>query len=434
MDLTRQPPRRPSNAGIAGIVGLARMTDKARGHNADLLGEFKYGESSGLDCEVLELLGVAVDDFADAADRLWDDELEAWVRERMRCSQDQIEAFNNEQLTREPLDDLHRQLLRERIVNFAPGSTDITTVYASIELDDWGAFRDEDLTTGPPRTAFLRTVAGIVGAARMADKARGRRAGKLGAYKYGNDSYVDRTILEFLGISQQDFEEAAWRNPNDTELAEWISQQMTLTPGAVSVLNEKLTRHGITTPGSEGAFRKRRDEVCPERPEVTTYFAMMDIDDEASFGIVDLNRRPPRSPFDNNLGGAYGLARMIDKGRAQISGHIGAYWFGDDSGFDRRVLKLLGLSPEAFTEGLKQHGTDAEVVAWLGDRLQGRDADIAAFNNSLVELGPGSSDGARAFLTEGVKATDAAREDVGTFMVLARLDDEIFLARLRASV
>ena len=53
MDLTRQPPRRPSNAGIAGIVGLARMTDKARGHNAELLGEFKYGETSGLDCEIL---------------------------------------------------------------------------------------------------------------------------------------------------------------------------------------------------------------------------------------------------------------------------------------------------------------------------------------------------------------------------------------------
>ena len=31
MDLTRQPPRRPSNAQVAGIVGLARMIDKARG-------------------------------------------------------------------------------------------------------------------------------------------------------------------------------------------------------------------------------------------------------------------------------------------------------------------------------------------------------------------------------------------------------------------
>jgi hypothetical protein len=125
---------------------------------------------------------------------------------------------------------------------------------------------------------------------------------------------------------------------------------------------------------------------------------------------------------------------MIDKGRAQISGHVGTYWFGDDSGFDRRLLELLGLSAEAFADGLKQHPTDAELVAWLGDRLQGREGDIAAYNHCLVELGPGSNDRARAFLTEGVKATDAARHDVGTFMVMARLDDEIFLARLRASV
>ena len=35
MDLTHQPPRRPSNLGVAGIVGAARMTDKARAHNAE---------------------------------------------------------------------------------------------------------------------------------------------------------------------------------------------------------------------------------------------------------------------------------------------------------------------------------------------------------------------------------------------------------------
>ena len=58
MDLTRQPPRRPSNAQVAGIVGLARMIDKARGHNAETIGEFKYGDDSGLDVEVLEFINM----------------------------------------------------------------------------------------------------------------------------------------------------------------------------------------------------------------------------------------------------------------------------------------------------------------------------------------------------------------------------------------
>ncbi|MFP6643007.1 MAG: DUF5069 domain-containing protein [Candidatus Latescibacterota bacterium] len=433
MDLTRQPPRRPSNAGIAAIVGLARMTDKARGHNAELLGEYKYGETSGLDCEVLELMGLGAEEFAEAADRLWDIELEAWVRERMQCSPDDIDKFNDEQLTREPLDDLHRRLLRERIDKYAAGRSDISTVYASIELDDWGAFRDEDLTARPPRTAFLRSVVGIVGAARMGDKARGKRAGKLGDYRYGNDSYVDRTILEFLGISEDDFEEAAWKNPNDVELGEWIREKATFTSGGVSVLNGELTPRGLATPEVAETFRKRRDEVCPDRPEVTTYFEMMDVDDERSFGIVDLNRRPPRSAYDNSLAGVYGLARMIDKGRAHNAGQLGGYWFGEDSGFDRRILEFLGLTPDEFAAALAQQTTDADVVSWLGDRLRGCDGDLAALNQTLVELSP-ASDGAHAFLTRIVKAADPARSDIGTFMALTQLDDEIFLARLRARV
>ena len=57
MDLTRQPPRRPTNIGVAGIVGAARMTDKARAHNKEMLGDFVYGRYSGLDRRILEFLG-----------------------------------------------------------------------------------------------------------------------------------------------------------------------------------------------------------------------------------------------------------------------------------------------------------------------------------------------------------------------------------------
>ena len=56
MDLTRQPPRRASNLSLAGIVGAARMTDKARAHNNGTMGEYLYGGNSGLDAKVLELL------------------------------------------------------------------------------------------------------------------------------------------------------------------------------------------------------------------------------------------------------------------------------------------------------------------------------------------------------------------------------------------
>ena len=66
MDLTRQPPRRASNLSLAGIVGAARMADKARAHNNGTMGEYLYGGNSGLDAKVLELLGISDDDFAKA--------------------------------------------------------------------------------------------------------------------------------------------------------------------------------------------------------------------------------------------------------------------------------------------------------------------------------------------------------------------------------
>ena len=82
MDLTRQPPRRPSNAGVAGIIGLARMIDKARGHNAETIGEFKYGDDSGLDVEVLEFINMNAAEFAEAVDELDDEVLGVLALER----------------------------------------------------------------------------------------------------------------------------------------------------------------------------------------------------------------------------------------------------------------------------------------------------------------------------------------------------------------
>ena len=91
-----------------------------------------------------------------------------------------------------------------------------------------------------------------------------------------------------------------------------------------------------------------RSQLCPERVEIGRIFDLLDYDDQTSFGIIDLNRRPPRSPYDNRVGGLTGLARMIDKGRALCTATLGSYWFGDKSGNDRSVLGFLHLTAEEF--------------------------------------------------------------------------------------
>jgi len=432
MDLTRQPPRRPSNAGMAGIVGLARMTDKARAHGEETLGEFVYGENSGLDREVLAFVNMTAEEFAQAAGERDDEELSQRVLEKTRKSQAEIEAFNREHLEREPQDELHRQLLKERLAKYAPERTDIRTVFASIELDDRGAFRDTDLTQGPPRTPYLRTVAGVVGAARMGDKGRASKAGLLGEFNYGSDSGIDEKILEFLGIDEGDFAAAAYENPNDTELGEWVRERAGQTPGEICAFNARMTSHGRHGKPRE-YFLKRRAQICPECTWIDTWFDLIDYEDEHSFGLVDLTRHAPRSPYDVSVGGITGLARMIDKGRAHRAAALGDYWYGKDSGADRAVLEFLGVRADEFTAALKENETDEAVVEWLGDRLDKPEADIEGFNQNLQTYGP-TTEEQQEFFRRTVAKLDPSRRDIASWYALMLLDDRVTFARLKAGV
>ncbi len=452
MDLTRQPPRRPSNAGVAGIVGLARMIDKARGHNAETIGEFKYGDDSGLDVEVLEFINMNAAEFAEAVAELDDEALGIMALERAQKGPTEIDAFNEEHLTREPQDELHERLLAERIAQYAPDRTDIKTVFASIELDDWGAFRDLDLTAQPPRSPYLRSVSSVAGAARMADKARAATCGKLGEYRFGADSSQDAAILEFLGIEEDAFRQAAYENPNDDELSEWIAERGQKSAAEKSVFSVCRTNVGrypahplhhsyhpdiFDASGNYDPMRERlaarRAEIAPERTDVQSFFDLQDLDDELSFGLTDLRRHPPRSPFDLSVGGLACLARMIDKFRAAHCNCLGEYWCGEDSGFDRAVLDFLGLNQEAFAKAIAANGTDEAMMTWLGERLNKSVEDKAEFNQRLLTASP-RNDRQQDFLRNAVSRLDASRTDIESFAALTLLDDKVSFARLKAGV
>ena len=433
MDLTKQPPRRPSNTILAGIAGLARMADKARAFKNETLGDFKYGDDSGLDREILELIGAEAEEFADAAEEKTDDELSRWVLSKADGKEEEIAEFNREQIGREPQDELHVRLLRERLAKFAPERNDIKTVFASIELDDWGCFKDRDLTQSPPRSPYVRDVFHVVGGARMADKARASTGGKLGEYRFGEDSGLDRRVLGFLGLGAEEFREAAYANPNDCELGEWLAENCNRKAEEISVFNAQQVNYGRC---GEALARlvKRRAEIVPDRTDIETFFDLMDLDDERSFGLTDLGRHPPRSVFDETVGGVAGLARMIDKFRALHGDTLGDYWVGEDSGFDRSVLEFLGLSSSEFSQALEESGNDAALVDWLGDRLSGKSEEgKAQFNTKLLTWGPENDEG-WTFFRKAVNHLDPKRKELGSWAALTALDDQVSFARLKAGV
>tara|TARA_B100000686_G_C16726453_1_gene938089 strand:- start:1379 stop:1753 length:375 start_codon:yes stop_codon:yes gene_type:complete len=124
---------------------------------------------------------------------------------------------------------------------------------------------------------------------------------------------------------------------------------------------------------------------------------------------------------------------MIDKARAFITGNLGEYGFGEDSGFDRLVLEFLGLTQEEVLDAIRVNSTDKDVVTWLGDRLEKAEDEIGAHNERLYEYGPVNERQER-FMRKAIANLDRSRSDINTFAALVLLDDTVSFARQRAAV
>ena len=422
MNLRHQPPRRPSNLSMAGIVGLARMTDKARAHNDEELGEYVYGDDSGLDAEVLEFIGATADEFAEAAGEQDDAALGEWAAEKAGKTQAEIEEFNSGWLNAEFESERGRQLLQDVVAKYAPGRTDIKTIFQTTDLDDWGSFWEVDLTGRPPRSPHCKDVGGIFGIARGADKARAARAGKLGEYNFGEDSGLDRKIFGALGISIGQFQDAAVNNPNDTELGTWVLEQSGKTPEEIAEFNRIAASVGPEDAEDKAEFDEWLKSLDPSRTDIKTYADVVDLEDEVSFGIVDLARHAPRSPYDTTILGMVQLARTTDKARAFNSDSLGEYWYGEDSLFDQNVLGFLGIAAQEFADAVKTTPTDEDVANWLKTRNPKTEAEVAAYNERTKPIGS-TDEKHQAIIAQAVNRIDPSRTDVQTFFDLMVLDD-----------
>ena len=428
MDLRIQPPRRPSNTSVAGIVGVARMTDKARAHENGTLGDYFFGNDSGQDKALLEFLGISAEEFEGSALEMEDETLASWVRDQSGRSEKEIDEFNQEYLNREPESEKMKAILRERVEKFGDGR-EVRTGFQSQELDDWGSFREKDLTAAPPRSAYDRAVAGIVGLARMAEKARARRSGKLGEYQYGRDSGLDQNVFEWLELSQESFEEAAYLNPNDIELGAWVLRKTKKTGEEIAAFNRKAVMFAPETEEEWAYLKETVKKLDPSQPDVGGWFKLMDLDDEKSFGMIDLRRHPPRSGYETEVAGIAGLARTIDKGRAYYTGTLGDYWYGEDSGMDRNLLEFLGVTPQEFSETLRACPTDADVAAWVRDQCPNSPKEIVTYNDETVGLGP-RTDPQWEFLKRAIEKLDPGEtKTIRTWLELMDLDDRISFDR-----
>lgn len=102
-----------------------------------------------------------------------------------------------------------------------------------------------DLRIQPPRHPSSAGVAGVVGLARIAEKARAWKCGKVGEYNYGDAAGLDPRVLGWLGLSQEEFGEAAYQNPNDIELRSWVLERTKKTPEEIAAFNGEMEKAGL---------------------------------------------------------------------------------------------------------------------------------------------------------------------------------------------
>jgi hypothetical protein len=138
----------------------------------------------------------------------------------------------------------------------------------------------------------------------------------------------------------------------------------------------------------------------------------------------DLTQRPPRSPHCR-LGGYVILPRMLDKGRATITGKNGEYHF--NCPLDQHLLKYLDLDPEALLAELKTGKGDGEILEWVNQNAKHKHVpwEIEQWSAYHDRRGPTSDAETITFFGEKVAAFSKTRADIQTWFDLLDTDDHV---------
>jgi hypothetical protein len=135
-----------------------------------------------------------------------------------------------------------------------------------------------NLTMTVPRSPKDKLL-GLVSLKRTIDKAKAYNEGHLGEYDY--DCPHDKPLFEFLGTDGDTFAAKVKELQSDDAIADWVRSFLSRkTQAEIDAFNvERMRWH--PEPGSHGAeyFNEVRERVAPGRPEVVTWFDLLDLDE-----------------------------------------------------------------------------------------------------------------------------------------------------------
>lgn len=138
----------------------------------------------------------------------------------------------------------------------------------------------------------------------------------------------------------------------------------------------------------------------------------------------DLTKRPPRSPRCR-LGGYAMLPRMLDKGRAEITGLNGEFKY--DAPIDQHIINFLGLDVAALREQLAAGKGDGEILEWINSNAKHKRTawEIEQWSDFHQRRGPDSDAETLGYFAEALGKFSKTREDIKTWFDLLDLDDYV---------
>ena len=134
-----------------------------------------------------------------------------------------------------------------------------------------------DLRKDFPRSMRI-TLVGYVHLARMIDKCRAVLAGTEGEYIY--PCPMDERLMEFAGITGEQFTAAVEAHPTDKGIADWFEQHSTRhSPAELEEWNQKLLARGPSSTKSADRFKKYLAAIDPSRTDITAWSDLQDLEE-----------------------------------------------------------------------------------------------------------------------------------------------------------
>jgi len=135
-----------------------------------------------------------------------------------------------------------------------------------------------DLTTSYPRSVHEKLF-GLVQIGRTIDKGKATAEGKNGDYHY--NCPMDQAVFAFLGIDHEALLDVIKRAKSDAEIESYVKTFIDKKSAQeIEAWNKEWLTHEPDNDDSRKYFVELRNQIAPDRTDVTTWPDLLDLDEK----------------------------------------------------------------------------------------------------------------------------------------------------------